>query len=208
MEIFALGHNHDSASLDVREKFSFEGERLGPALDALRSCNSIVETVILSTCNRNEIYSVVSDAKSAIAELEDFFHDFHSVARGMVAHSLYSLKQEQAVEHLFGVVAGLDSMMVGETQIVAQVKNAFTEARRRASTGPVLNRLFVNAFECAKKVRSRTKVSSGAVSISACAVVVEVATEEPALKPNHPTQSSPAPINVITRLLGCMAIFG
>jgi len=168
--ILALGHNHDSAPVEIREKFSFDPARIGDALDGVSHSPSVHESVILSTCNRNEIYTVVDDPDRAAHDITDFFHDFHGIQRGLVTHSLYSYRQNQAVEHLFTVASGVDSMVVGETGISSQLKKAYDDARSRHCTGPILNRLFTSSFETGKKVRTRTHLSEGSVSVSSCAV--------------------------------------
>lgn len=170
MEIFALGHNQETAPVELREKFAFGPEELVPALRSVRERDLASEAVIVSTCNRNEIYTVVPDGEAARERLSDFFHDFHGVERGLVEHSLYALKQEQVVEHLFQVAAGVDSMVVGETQVFSQVKEAFHQAQLHQCTGPVLNRLFLRSFETGKRVRHQTHISQGHVSVSSCAV--------------------------------------
>jgi glutamyl-tRNA reductase len=170
MEIFAIGHNQATAPVQLREKFAFGPDVLVPALHQLRQNDIAHESVIVSTCNRNEIYTVVPDAEAASNRLTNFFHDFHGVERGLIEHSLYALRQEQVVEHLFQVTAGVDSMVVGETQIFSQVKEAFLEAQRNHCTGPVLNRLFLRSFETGKRVRHQTRIAEGHVSVSSCAV--------------------------------------
>jgi glutamyl-tRNA reductase len=170
MQLFAIGHNQETAPVELREKFSFGPAELVPALQELRAQQVAREAVIVSTCNRNEIYTVVPDIDAARDRLSDFFHDFHGVERGMIAHSLYALTQEQVVEHLFQVTAGIDSMVVGETQIFSQVKDAFQQAHNHQCTGPVLNRLFLRSFETGKRVRHQTRISQGSVSMSSCAV--------------------------------------
>lgn len=170
MHIIALGHNHDTAPVEIRERFAFGPDKIGDALERVLEYPGVRESVILSTCNRNEIYSVVTDADAATQYITEFLHDFHEVERGMVDHSLYKFKQERAVEHLFSVASGVDSMVVGETQVAAQLKEAYAQARKASSSGPVLNRLFASSFEAGKKVRHRTRVSEGSVSVSSCAV--------------------------------------
>ena len=172
MHIIALGHNHDTAPVEIRERFAFGPDKIGPALERVLQYPGVRESVILSTCNRNEIYSVVTDAEQATSGLTDFLHDFHGVERGLVEHSLYSFQHEKAVEHLFSVASGVDSMVVGETQVTSQLKEAFAQARKASSSGPVLNRLFNSSFETGKKVRHRTRVSEGSVSVSSCAVAL------------------------------------
>ncbi|MDH3197543.1 MAG: glutamyl-tRNA reductase [Candidatus Krumholzibacteria bacterium] len=170
MMILAVGHNHETAPVSVRERFAFSGENLPAALEGVRGCRSVTESVILSTCNRNEIYTVVEDPEVARADIAEFLHDFHQVERELLRDSLYHYEQEGAVEHLFGVTAGIDSMVVGETQVFGQVKDAYDAAHTSAATGPVLNRLFAASFEVGKRVRHRTRISEGAISVSSCAV--------------------------------------
>jgi len=120
MEIVALGHNHDTASIELREKFAFSSNELKSALSRLRTRTGIIESAIISTCNRNEIYGVVPN-QEALSDLIDFFHDFHCIDRGIAGQSLYTLERENAVRHLFSVASGIDSMVVGETQIANQL---------------------------------------------------------------------------------------
>jgi len=170
MMILAVGHNHETAPVAVRERFAFSSDRLPTALEGVRGCRSVSESVILSTCNRNEIYTVVEDPEAARADITEFLHDFHQVERSLLGDSLYHYQQEGAVAHLFAVTAGVDSMVVGETQVFSQVKDAYDAARTTAATGPVLNRLFATSFEVGKRVRHRTRISEGAISVSSCAV--------------------------------------
>jgi len=170
MQILTLGHNHDTAPVEIRERFAFGPDRINDALVSLLDCSSVRESVILSTCNRNEIYTVVTDTEAATKEISDFMHDFHQIDRGLVSHSLYTLQQDRAVDHLFSVASGIDSMMVGETQVLGQLKDAFRTASAVRAAGPILNRLFSSSFETSKKVRSGTHLSEGSVSISSCAI--------------------------------------
>ncbi len=168
--ILALGHNHDTAPVEIRERFAFDPARMDEALDGLRRSPVVLESVILSTCNRNEIYTVVSDVEDGADAITSFFHEFHGVDRGLIDHSFYRFAHHRAVEHLFTVASGIDSMVLGETGITSQIKQAFDTARRRQATGPILNRLFHSAFEAEKKVRSHTHLGEGSVSVSSCAV--------------------------------------
>jgi glutamyl-tRNA reductase len=166
MNIIALGHNHSTASVEIREKVTFTPERIRSALPALKELNLFQESVILSTCNRNEIYSVVPDFESARRALIEFMYSFHRLQPGTLEGTLYTFCDEEAVEHLFAVASGVDSLIVGETQVFSQVKSAYKLAREMESTGVVLNRLFHRCFETGKKVRHLTGISHGAVSVS------------------------------------------
>lgn len=166
MNIIALGHNHTTASLEARELLTFDSDRLQKALRALSGIPTVQEAVILSTCNRNEIYGVVSDPVDAENQLAEFLLDFHDASGDDLRSTLYSHVDEAAVRHLFSVASGVDSLIVGETQILSQLKDAYSLARTANSTGPILNKLFHRCFETGKKVRHQTRISQGAVSVS------------------------------------------
>jgi glutamyl-tRNA reductase len=170
MPIVVIGHNHTTASIKLREKFIFGPGVLGAALEQLKLLQKIHEGVIVSTCNRNEIYGLVSDAGKGFLTLKDFLYDFHNVEADSLDHTLYTYQDEKAVEHLFEVVSGIDSLIVGETQVMAQVKDAYQSALESEATGVVLNRLFHHGFETGKKARHFTLISQGAVSVSFAAV--------------------------------------
>ncbi len=170
MNIIALGHNHSTASVDIREQIIFTPERISKALDVLADLNLFKESVVLSTCNRNEIYSVAPDFKSARDVLTQFLYNFHRIPPGTLDGTLYSYEDAEAVEHLFAVASGVDSLIIGETQVFSQVKEAFRIASQAGSTGIILNKLFNKCFETSKKVRHLTKISHGAVSVSYAAV--------------------------------------
>jgi glutamyl-tRNA reductase len=161
-----LGINHKTAPVALREKVAFGEDRLHVALRALRQEAGIAEVVILSTCNRTELYW--SGAASG-ADLTQWLERHHGNSLDL-APSLYVHKDQRAVEHAFSVAAGLDSMVLGEAQILGQLKDAYRLAQEAGSTGPALNKLFQAAFSAAKRVRSETRIGENAVSIASAAV--------------------------------------
>jgi glutamyl-tRNA reductase len=161
-----LGINHKSAPVALREKVAFSEERLRNALRALRQEAGVAEVVILSTCNRTELYW---SGPASGAELTRWLERHHGSDLEL-APSLYVHHQQQAVEHAFNVAAGLDSMVIGEAQILGQLKEAYRMAQEAGSTGPALNKLFQAAFSAAKRVRSETRIGENAVSIASATV--------------------------------------
>jgi glutamyl-tRNA reductase len=168
MNLLALGCSYRTTPVEVRERLAFNNEQLGQALDQLASRLGC-EAVILSTCNRVEVY-VVGPSADACAEAGNFLADFHGLSTDQVSPHLYRHHDQQAVRHLFRVAASLDSLLVGEGQISGQVKNAYEQALARGCTGPLLNALFPHARRVAKRVRTETGLSQGHVSISSAAV--------------------------------------
>lgn len=170
MNILIVGLNHDTASIDVREKVAFDGPKLEEALRALKDSKTVKEKIILSTCNRVELYTSVSDMTSGTEEIKSFLADFHRVPRESLDKSLYVYSGPQAIRHLFRVSSSLDSMVVGEPQILGQLKDAFDIALKSRSTGVLLNRLMKKAVSVAKRTRTETKIGEAAVNISYAAV--------------------------------------
>jgi glutamyl-tRNA reductase len=162
---FALGLNHQTAPLAVRERVVFHVERLHDALHELKR-GLAREAAILSTCNRTELY-VSGDAPSALA---DWLARYHRLAPGELRDYLYTLPDEQAVRHAFRVASGLDSMVIGEPQILGQMKEAARAAESAGTLGSVLHRLFQRSFAVAKEVRSTTRIGAASVSMAAAAV--------------------------------------
>jgi glutamyl-tRNA reductase len=162
MPVSILGINHKTAPIALREKVAFGDERLRAALRALRQERGVAEAVILSTCNRTEVYW--SGAASG-AELTVWLEQHHGNNLDL-ASSLYVHEEHRAVEHAFSVASGLDSMVLGEPQILGQLKDAYRFAQEAGATGPALNKLFQAAFSAAKRVRSQTGIGSNAVSIA------------------------------------------
>jgi len=170
MEILVIGLNHKTATVEIREKVAFDGPKLAQAIEEMKKLDGVKEGVILSTCNRVEIYSAVPDIKRGAEQIKDFISRFHGVNREELDKALYVHEGVDAVRHVFRVAASLDSMVVGEPQILGQVKDAFEFALKNKSTGVYLNRLMKKAFSVAKRVRTETKIAENAVSISFAAV--------------------------------------
>jgi glutamyl-tRNA reductase len=161
-----LGINHKTAPVALREKVAFGEDRLVAALQVLRQEMGVAEAVILSTCNRTEVYW--SGAASG-AELTRWLERHHGDNLDL-APSLYIHQESRAVEHAFSVASGLDSMVLGEVQILGQLKAAYRVAQESGSTGPILNKLFQAAFSAAKRVRSETRIGANAVSLASATV--------------------------------------
>ena len=161
-----LGINHKTAPVALREKVAFSEDRLLAALRTLRQENGVAEVVIVSTCNRTELYWAGS---ASGAELSSWLARHHGNNLDLAA-SLYLHQESRAVEHAFSVASGLDSMVLGEAQILGQLKDAYRVAQQAGSTGPVLNKLFQAAFSAAKRVRSETRIGANAVSLASATV--------------------------------------
>jgi glutamyl-tRNA reductase len=166
MALNVLGLNHKTAPVALREKIAFSEERLRSALLTLRQEAGVAEVVILSTCNRTELYWAGS---ASGAELSNWLERHHGNSLDL-ASSLYLHHEQRAVEHAFSVASGLDSMVLGEAQILGQLKEAYRAAQEAGSTGPWLNKLFQAAFSAAKRVRSETRIGENAVSIASATV--------------------------------------
>jgi glutamyl-tRNA reductase len=172
MHLFLLGVSHKTAPVDLRERLDFSSRDLGAAVEALATRASAAESVVLSTCNRSEIYVASSDPERARQDITGFISDYHALPTETFAPHLFSCGDEAAAKHLFRVAAGLDSLVVGEPQILGQVKDAFQAAAERRCTGPMLSKLFHWSFGVGKRVRSETALGEGAVSISFAAVAL------------------------------------
>jgi glutamyl-tRNA reductase len=171
MALVVLGLNHNTAPVEVREKIAFDQKRLQEAAEAIFArMPEVDEKVILSTCNRVEIYAHVEDADAGINALKNFLYRYHEIEPGLLEPYFYVHTFEDAVEHLFKVSSSLDSMVVGEPQILGQVKDAYQSARKVKATGKVLNQLFEKAFFVAKRIRTETSIAENAVSVSYAAV--------------------------------------
>jgi glutamyl-tRNA reductase len=172
MHLLLLGVSHKTAPVDLRERLDFSSRDLGAAVEALATRSSAAESVVLSTCNRSEIYVASDDPFQAREDVTAFFSEYHSLDPGAFTPHLFAHNDEAAARHLFRVAAGLDSLVVGEPQILGQVKDAFQTASERRCTGPILSKLFHWAFGVGKRVRSETALGEGAVSISFAAVAL------------------------------------
>jgi glutamyl-tRNA reductase len=166
MSLFALGLNHHTAPLTVRERVVFHVERLRDALTEIRR-GLASEAAILSTCNRTELYLA---AERPPAEVADWLAHYHRFEREELQRYLYTLPKEQAVRHAFRVASGLDSMVLGEPQILGQMKEAARAAESAGTLGTVLHKLFQRTFAVAKEVRSTTTIGAASVSMAAATV--------------------------------------
>ena len=171
MEIVLVGLNHRTAPVEVRERVSFTTEQSRKAAEELRSRGILQETLVLSTCNRSEIYGVPPESSHECAPgLSSFLSEFHAVRADVLSVSLYHHYDRAAVRHLFRVSAGLDSMLLGEAEILGQVREAYRYAHEYGATGPVLNRLFQGALEVGKRVRSETELGARPMSVASAGV--------------------------------------
>jgi glutamyl-tRNA reductase len=170
MKIFVAGLNHNTADVEVREKVAFDGPRLDDGLRRFRELPEVEEAMILSTCNRVELYAHVKDIQKASESVKNFLSEFHHVNRSLLDKAIYIHDDVDAIRHIFRVASSLDSMVVGEPQILGQLKEAFEIALEKKTTGILLNRLMKKAISVAKRVRSETKIAENAVSISFAAV--------------------------------------
>jgi glutamyl-tRNA reductase len=166
MSLFALGLNHHTAPLAVRERVVFHVERLREALTDIRAAFAS-EAAILSTCNRTELYVAAEEPPAAVAEWLARYHRFEPT---QLERYLYTLPREQAVRHAFRVASGLDSMVLGEPQILGQMKEAARAAECAGTLGTLLHKLFQRTFAVAKEVRTSTRVGAASVSMAAAAV--------------------------------------
>jgi glutamyl-tRNA reductase len=170
MAIVVIGLSHRSSPVTVRERFAFPETRIPTALQSLRQQGIADEAVILSTCNRVEIYAATSlETAAAFAGLKEFLLTCHEY-RDPLTDEIYTLGEPQSLHHLFGVACGLDSMVLGETEILGQLKRAYELALGHRHTGSLLNRAFQRAFNVAKHVRTQTSIQRGSVSVASVAV--------------------------------------
>ena len=170
MHLLLLGVSHRTAPIELRERLDFSSRDVGAAVESLAAHCSAAESVVLSTCNRSEIYVAGDDPTRARDELVAFLSDYHQLSSEAFRPHLFAHDDHAAARHLFRVASGLDSLVVGEPQILGQVKNAFQVASERRCTGPLLNKTFHWAFGVGKRVRSETALGEGAVSVSFAAV--------------------------------------
>ncbi len=172
MHLLVVGASHRTAPVELRERLDFSSRGLEQAVRALAARGPALEAVVVSTCNRAELYVACRDAGATTDELLGFFCDFHHLPAEQVRPHLYAHTDHDAARHLFRVASGLDSLVVGEPQILGQVKDAFSVATTAESAGPLLNKLFHWAFGVGKRVRSETALAEGAVSVSYAAVTL------------------------------------
>ena len=170
MSLLVLGLSHHSAPVALRERFAFAEARVPAALQLLRDAGTAEEAVILSTCNRVEIYAVSSlDPAQAFRALKEFLVSCHDY-RDPLTDEIYNLNEPQSIHHLFKVACGLDSMVLGETEILGQLKKAYDLALQHGHTGRRLNKAFQRAFNVAKHIRTETNIQRGSISVGSAAV--------------------------------------
>ncbi|ACK67607.1 glutamyl-tRNA reductase [Rippkaea orientalis PCC 8801] len=170
MNIAVVGLSHKTAPVEVREKLSIQEAKLEEALTHLRGYPHIEEVAIISTCNRLEIYAVVSDTEKGVVEITQFLSETGHLPLNYLRRYLFTLLHQDAVRHLLRVAAGLESLVLGEGQILAQVKTTHKLGQKYKGIGRLLDRLFKQAITAGKRVRSETNIGTGAVSISSAAV--------------------------------------
>lgn len=167
MALKVIGLNHNTAPVEIREQVVFSGEELPAALQAVTGLPGIDEAVLLSTCNRTEFYHVGDAASTSI--LKEWLRESRSLGDN-INGALFEKADDEAIRHLFRVASGLDSMVLGEPQILGQLKDAYREAQEAGTTGKLLSRLFQHSFSAAKKVRTDTEIGSSPVSVAYAAV--------------------------------------
>ena len=170
MNIVVVGLSHKTAPVEIREKVTFPADKMAGYLGDLTSRKGVSEGVILSTCNRVEIYAGVAHNDNGAESIKSFIAKFHDVPRGPLDEALYIYEGHDAIKHIFRVASSLDSMVVGEPQILGQLKDAFDFALKSKSTGVYLNKLMKKAVSVAKRIRTETKIAENAVSISFAAI--------------------------------------
>ncbi|MCU9614039.1 glutamyl-tRNA reductase [Caldibacillus lycopersici] len=170
MHILVVGLNYKTAPVEIREKLSFLESQIGEGMVALKSKKSILENVIISTCNRTEIYAVVDQLHTGKYYIKEYLSEWFSINRDEFESSLFFYENDEAIRHLYKVTCGLDSMVLGETQILGQVRTSFLLAQEKATVGTVFNRLFKQAITLAKRVHTETEIGANAVSVSYAAV--------------------------------------
>jgi glutamyl-tRNA reductase len=168
MTLLALGINHKTAPVDIRERVAFTPEKIPVALRELRANNNVSEVAILSTCNRTEVYCGVEGDDSRV--VREWFSAFHELKPDEVEPYFYSHPDKLAVRHILRVASGLDSLVLGEPQILGQMKQAYSTATQAGTVGQLLNRLFQHTFTVAKQVRTDTSIGASPVSVAFAAV--------------------------------------
>ena len=170
MPLVCLGLSHHTAPVDVRERHAFAPQKMGEALIALRDYEAVREAAMLQTCGRLEIYAELEDYEIGVGQLKTFLGNFrHGDVSDMDSY-MYTLLGTQAIEHLFRVSTGLDSMLIGEAEILSQVKDAYVQGQRARSLGKTLHTLFREALEAGKDARTHTAISADSASVASAAV--------------------------------------
>ncbi|PLR83121.1 glutamyl-tRNA reductase [Bacillus sp. V33-4] len=170
MHILVVGLNYKTAPVEIRERLTFNEPDLGEAMKALKEKKSILENVIISTCNRTEIYAVVDQLHTGRYYIKEFLSEWFGIEQNEFSPFLFIYEQDGAVEHLFKVSCGLNSMILGETQILGQVRSSFLLAQAENTIGTVFNQLFKQSVTVAKRGHAETDIGANAVSVSYAAV--------------------------------------
>lgn len=169
MTLIAFGINHKTAPVDIREKVAFAPEKMEQALHQCINNGTVSEAAIVSTCNRTELYTNIND-ESDFGSLLDWFCQYHNLEKENVEPYIYIHSNNDAVQHILRVASGLDSLVLGEPQILGQIKDAYSTANQAGTVGRQLNRLFQHTFSVAKKVRTDTAIGANPVSVAFAAV--------------------------------------
>jgi glutamyl-tRNA reductase len=172
MSLVVVGLNHRTVPVELLERMAVPPEGLPKALQTLSRAEHLAEVALLSTCNRTEIYAHATLFHPAMQDVRDFLADTSGVDPDEFADLLYTYHDDAAVAHLFGVAAGLDSMIIGEGEILGQVREAWSAAEREGTSGPLLSRTFRHAIEVGKRARTETAIGRHAVSVSSAAVAL------------------------------------
>ena len=171
MPLVCLGLSHNTAPVDVRERHVFPASRMAESLVALRDYEMVREAVMLSTCNRLEIYAELEDYEAGVEQIKAFLKNFrHGDVQHDMSSYMYTLLGSQATDHLFRVATGLDSMLIGEAEILGQVKDAYIQAQKARSLGKTLHALFREALAAGKEARSQTHIGGDSISIATAAI--------------------------------------
>ncbi|MDE3110300.1 MAG: glutamyl-tRNA reductase, partial [Acidobacteriota bacterium] len=167
VRIALIGCNHRTAPVEFRERVAFTAEQARAAANSLRQQGILQEAVVLSTCNRSELYGVRADGGAPATDaMEEFLTSFHRIPRSDFDGRFYRWTGRDAIQHLYRVAAGLDSMLLGEAEILGQLRTAYSQALEQGSTGPVLNRAFQGALEVGKRIRAETEVGARPMSVA------------------------------------------
>lgn len=167
VQVAVIGCNHRSAPVEFRERVAFTAEEARDAANSLRQQGILQEAVVLSTCNRSELYGVPADPSASVTEaMEEFLTSFHRIPRSDFDGRFYRWMGRDAIQHLYRVAAGLDSMLLGEAEILGQLRTAYSLALDHGLTGPVLNRAFQGALEVGKRIRAETEVGARPMSVA------------------------------------------
>lgn len=170
MSFIVVGTSYKYSPIELREKISFSRKKLKDALNFLREGDILRSAVILSTCNRVEIYASVEDSKEGIREIENFISQFHNIEKRRLSPYFYIYENKKALKHLFSVACGLDSLILGETQILGQVKASFIESEGVSFVDEFLHELFYSALSFARRIHTETKIAEGKISVGSVAI--------------------------------------